>query len=641
MTVLTCSSLSLSFGHLDILRDVTFGVEESARVGVIGVNGAGKTSLFRLITGEYTPDSGSVYIARGKTVGMLAQNTDLSAYGEMSLLSYMYGAFPELIKAEENLLTLEHDLAVASREGDEEKIRQLTEELTEANIAFADAGGLEFRSRCRSMLLRLGFGEERLDQSVSSLSGGQHTRLSLARLLAREPDLLLLDEPTNHLDIDALQWLEDFLSSYKKTILVISHDRYFLDRVTTMTLQIEHTRARMYHGNYTQTKEQQAADAASLAHRYKEQQKEIARIRANIEFQRRCGQAHNFVTIRAKEKQLARMDRVELAPPPPRGIRMRFSVEEESAGHVLEVRHLAFSYDAAPLLTDLSFLIQKGERVLFLGANGCGKSTLMKLINGMLTPKSGALELGYNIKIGYYDQENRGLTETNTVLEELHSTYPDRTNTEIRSNLALFLFDADDVEKQVRSLSGGERARLTLAKLIMKKVNLLVMDEPTNHLDIGSREALETALEAFEGTVIAVSHDRYFIDRIATRIIELDRAAEGGCIDYPIWEGEQPYETYRRLRETHRAQTQTASPTPASEGKLRYEAKKKEDADARRLLRAKEKAKTRAEELERELTVLEEELFGPAASDYVRAAEIDARKTEIEEELLTLYEQIM
>ncbi len=638
MIILSTSELSLSFGGEPVLSGVTFGVNEGDAVGVIGVNGAGNTTLFHLITGAYTPDHGSVTVAHGKTVGMLRQNTDLSALGNTPVLTYMISAFPELLALEDEISGIEESisaLAQADAVAAGARLERLHRE-------YAAAGGLEYKARCRSTLLRLGFGEQLLSAPVSGLSGGQHTRLALARLLAREPDILMLDEPTNHLDIDALTWLEEFLRSYKKTLLIISHDRYFLDRTTRLTLSIEHHRATLYRGSYSAAKEQAARDAASLEHRYKEQQKEIARIQANIDFQRRCGQEHNFVTIRAKQKQLDRMEKISLAPPPPRDIRMSFSADSAKANDVLRVRSLSFSYGTAPLLSELSFQISRGERVLFLGANGCGKSTLMKILAGKLTQKSGYIDLGHGITVGYYDQENRDLDGSKTVLAELHDTYPQKTDGELRSTLALFLFSGDDVFKQVSMLSGGERARLTLAKLMLRRVSLLILDEPTNHLDVGSREALEAAIAAYDGTVIAVSHDRYFIDRTATRIIELDRARTGGLTDYRLEESECAYAEYMRLREEAK-QSAAADAKPAQETaqKLLYEQKKRENAERRSAEKKKERAEARAKELEKELEALDGELYTTAAQNYIRAAEIEERKAEIEKELLSLYELFM
>lgn len=640
MIALSVSDLTLSFGTDVILKNISFSVNDGDRVGVIGVNGAGKTSLFKVINGTYTPDSGAVFTQKGYTVGTLEQNPDLSALpSELTCLEYMYTAFERLLSLEAEIKRTEDELAAAKGE---ERTMALSELLLEKNRVFAEGGGLEFRSRCRGMLLRLGFDDALINQRISTLSGGQYTRLSLARLLATEPDVLMLDEPTNHLDIDALAWLEGFIAAYKKTVIIISHDRYFLDKTTNKTLHVQYGAARLYNGAYTATKAQQEAEAASLEKRYKEQQKEIARIKANIEFQRRCNREHNFVTIRSKEKQLARMEKVELAPAAPRDIRLSFASESESAGDVVEAKGVGFSYGGEKLISNLSFLIRRYERVMFLGPNGSGKSTLMNLINSRLAPTEGKITLGYNIKIGYYDQENRGLSQNKTVFEELHDEYPEKTNLEIRSTLALFLFGAEDIDKPISALSGGERARLTLAKLILKKVNLLVMDEPTNHLDIGSCDALEHALLAFDGTIIAVSHDRYFINRIATRIIELDPTAERGMLDYPLEEGDDAFAEYLRLREISRQHIEESRPVSKNaDSKADYAEMKRRNAEKRQNERKIERATAKIAELEAELTALDEDLFGSAASDYVRAGEIERRKSEIEEELLGLYEIVM
>ena len=643
MIALSTQDIRLSFGMDVILDDVSFAINDGDRLGIIGVNGAGKTSLFRVITGEYTPDSGAVYIQKGHTVGVLEQNADLTALPKnLTCLEYMYTAHPALLELEAEISNTEAQLAEAAARADNEETYALTSRLADQNSRFEREGGLEFRSRCRGMLQRLGFDDELIDRKIYTLSGGQYTRLALARTLATEPDILMLDEPTNHLDIDSLAWLESFIANYKKTVVIISHDRYFLDRTTNKTLWLRYGKARLYNGSYSRCKEQSEAEAASLEKRYKEQQKEIARIRANIEFQRRCNREHNFVTIRSKEKQLARMEKIELAPKDEKNIRLTFAVDEESAGDVLEARDLTFSYGGTPLIKDLSFLIKRYERVMFLGRNGCGKSTLMKLVNSALTPLAGKIVLGYNIKIGYYDQENRGLTESNTVFEELRAEYPDKTDLELRSTLALFLFDADDIVRTVSTLSGGERARLTLAKLILKKVNLLVLDEPTNHLDIGSCEALEEALLAFDGTIVAVSHDRYFINKIATRIIELDPYRERGMLDYRLESYDDAYAEYMRLREIRRADEASArTVTVQSDAKASYEQKKRDNSQRRSNEKKIERAKARISELEAELEALDEELFGEASSDYVRASEIESRKEEIETELLELYELVL
>ncbi len=644
MIALSVSDISLSFGTDVILDKISFSINEGDRLGIIGVNGAGKTSLFKIIGGEYRADSGSVFIGGGLSVGILQQNPNLSALpGGLTSLEYMYTAFDRLLSLESAISECEGEIARAEAGCDEVELMRLSGVLAELNRKFTEEGGLEFRSRARGMLLRLGFTEEMLNRRISTLSGGQYTRLALARLLATEPDILMLDEPTNHLDIDSLIWLESFIASYKKTVVIISHDRYFLDKTTNKTLWLRHKGARLYNGSFTAAHELAAAEEAQLEHRYREQQKVIAKIRANIEFQRRCNREHNFVTIRSKEKQLQRMEKIELSPREGRGIYVSFNAEGDCANDVLSVKDVSFGYGDKLLIKNLSFLVRRGERVMILGPNGCGKSTLMKLISSRLAPSEGALTLGYNVKIGYYDQENRGLSDSKTVFDELHDEYPDKTNLEIRSTLALFLFGEDDIDKPVSILSGGERARLTLAKLILKKVNLLLLDEPTNHLDTGSAEALETALAAFPGTIIAVSHDRYFINKIATRIIELCEDAHQGMLDVTLSDDDDAFEYYIKIRDMarERGANEPSAPTGRASAKLEYEEKKRESAKRRAEEKRLERARARIEELEAELTALEEELFGSAASDYVRAGEIDTRRCEIEEELLSLYELVM
>ncbi len=642
MIALSVTGLGYSIGDRVILEDIGFALNEGDRLGIVGVNGAGKTTLFRLLTGEYTPTAGAAFIARDKRVGWLRQDEATTAIGgDVSLLNYMLAAFPKPLHLESEIAELEEAIAEAEAAGEEKRLLALSARLASAHEAYAAEGGGSFRSRSRSMLSHLGFAEAEQSRPVSSLSGGQHTRLALARLLVEEPDILLLDEPTNHLDLDALLWLEDFLADYPKTVLVISHDRYFLDKVTSKTLMISYTHARLYHGNYTVAKQLQAADEASQERAYREQQKEIARIEANIAFQRRCGQAHNFVTIRAKQKQLDRMVRVEAVKAPPRDVRFSFQGDAPSGQEVLSLSSLSFSYGTSPIIRSLSCLIKKDERLLLLGANGCGKSTLIKLLAGKLTPSGGKITLGEGVTVGYYDQEVASFHADKTVFEELHDEYPKKTVGEIRSALALFLFGAEDVDKPISSLSGGEKARLTLAKLMLKPCNLLLLDEPTNHLDIGSREALETALIAFEGTVIAVSHDRYFIDRIGTRLLELCPTAENGCLSFTPYEDELPYACYLRTREAVRAETTAAAPPPRSEGKEAYARKKQQEAEERALRRRREQAERRIPELETLIDQKRKELYGEAASDYVRAAAIEAEISAAEEELLELYELIM
>ena len=642
MIVLSTSHLSYQIGDREILKDITFALNEGDRLGIIGVNGAGKTTLFRLLSGEYAATEGVVFRAADCTLGYLKQDEAISALAGETLFDFMLAAFPRQRKLEARIAQCELEIAEAELEGNEEALVRLSSRLASAHDEYARVGGLEYRSRAHSMLTHLGFPESEHDRPLTTLSGGQHTRLALARLLALEPDILLLDEPTNHLDIDALLWLESYLASYPKTVLVISHDRYFLDRVTKRTLMVRYTRAKIYEGAYTAAKQLEALDEASHEKQYKEQQKIIARIEANIAFQRRCGQAHNFVTIRAKQKQLDRMEKIEAVKAPEKEIRFSFKSEESFSQEILKIEELSFAYaGAAPLLKDISFLVKKDERALLLGANGTGKSTLMKILAGKLSASSGSIRFGEQISVGYYDQETHSFDESKTVFEELHDEYPKKTNLEIRNALALFLFSGEDVDKPIRSLSGGEKARLTLAKLILKPCNLLLLDEPTNHLDIGSREALETALIAFEGTILAVSHDRYFIDRIGTRAIVLSPENENGAVSFTPYEDETLYTAYLREKAKAKETAEESAPQKKSDGKEAYEQKKQREAEERAKKRKKEKAEKDIPLLEEKIEELKRELFGSAAADYVRAAALENEISALEEELFALYELIM
>ena len=650
MTVISVTDLSLSFGTRKILDHVSFSLGENDKLGVIGVNGCGKSTLFKVITGELEPDEGQIFLSRDKTVGILTQDSAFTVDETLgdNALEQMYGAFPELLEAERRLRETEAQLRTGAAHPEDPAYLSLVRSYDEQNSRFIRNGGLEFRGRCASILSKMGFDEETMRRPLSTLSGGQRTRLALARQLSREPDILLLDEPTNHLDIETMLFLENFLAQYRKCVLVISHDRYFLDRVTGKTLVLEYGKAKMYNGNYTASLEQRRIDREIAERHYRDQQKEIARQEAYIAQQRAWNRERNIIAAESRLKLLAKMERVERPREAPQAIRLSFSKSHDSGNEVLHVKHLSMGFGEKKLFQDIGFLLLKKERMFIVGPNGCGKSTLLKLILGKLAPTAGRVESGYNVEIGYYDQENQNLSPENTVLEELWNAYPNRTETEIRNTLALFRFVGEDVFRTVGVLSGGERARLTLAKLILSKMNLLVLDEPTNHLDIDSREALESALSAFEGTILAVSHDRYFMDKLATRIYALHPgdAFEGDALDYPIshvGEGYSEYLSFKRAREDAAQPNGTSSsdtPSPVSDQKAQYLARKASEAQARREKAQRERLAREAEALEREIEAIDKELFGSAATDYTRAAELDARKTAAEERLLEIYEII-
>ena len=605
--------------------------------------------------GEYTADEGSVYISKDKTVGILRQDDAFSDFEsddkKLSALEVMYLSFIELIELEKKLKALEEILNSRSfSEGRDES--SYVSEYTSLNEKFIRDGGLEFRGRCLSTLMKMGFDETSVNLPFELLSGGQRTRLALSKELCREPDILLLDEPTNHLDIETLGWLEVFLASYKKCLIVISHDRYFLDRVTNKTLCIENKRAAIYNGGYTKSMKQREIDREIAERHYKNQQKEIARQEAYIAQQRAWNRERNIIAAESRQKMLDKMERLERPKEAPRPVSIKFSSSLSSGNDVLTVKDLAFGYSGKVLFSGLSFVVKKNDRLFIVGPNGCGKSTLIKLMLSRLVPNEGYIESGYNVKVGYYDQENQNLTPSNTVLEELWNAYPTLPELKIRSTLALFRFFGDDVFKSVSMLSGGERARLTLSKLILSEMNLLILDEPTNHLDIDSREALETALDSFDGTVIIVSHDRYFISKLATRVIDMTASPDSSFSDIRITRNGQAYDELcddRARREQllslkNDVSGLDASSTPQSSGELSnkeiYLQNKQNAAEQRKQKRRIERLESEARELECELDVIEKEMMGDAATDYKRVAELDNRKNEIEERLLEIYEEI-
>ena len=640
MIAISVNDLSLSIGTTVILDKVSFALEENDKLGIIGVNGSGKSTLFRLITGETEPTDGQVYLSRGKTIGILTQDGAFDCDNEeQTVIERMYRSFPRLLEMEERLAVLEKSLA----DGNERNIA----EYTDLNEAFVSEGGLEFRSRCASILQKLGFDKLASQQAVSTLSGGQRTRLALAIELSREPDVLLLDEPTNHLDIETLAWLESFLISYPKCVMIISHDRYFLDKVTNKTLSIEHHHAKLYRGGYTKSMEQRRIDREIAEKHWKNQQKEIARQEAYIAQQRAWNRERNIIAAESRQKLLDKMERVERPQNDPRAIRMRFGEAMASGNEVLEAKGLSMAFGERKLFEDISFLIKRQERVMIIGPNGCGKSTLIKIILHKLAPVAGTLTEGYNVHIGYYDQENQNLTPENTVLDELWNAYPTRTETEIRNTLGLFRFTGEDVFKTVSVLSGGERARLTLSKLMLSEMNLLVLDEPTNHLDIDSREALESALEQFDGTIVTVSHDRYLIEKLATRILQLHPGAAftGDLLDYRVdtpGHSFSEFEAYKtaRVAEFEQSSSSVSVTVAQSSNKEQYLKNKQATADARKRKNYLDKLCRERDALEEELVAIDEELFGSAAADYVRAAELDERKNVVEERLMEIYEEL-
>ena len=621
MTVLSVSDIRLEYGTDVILQKINFSINEGDRLGIVGVNGAGKSTLLRIIAGTTEPSGGSIFIAKGKTVGMLEQNAMLES--DKTLTEEMANAFSECQRIEKRLAELQSEIEANASAPHDEASERMSSDFTRLTEKFREIGGYEYKSRIRSMLTRFGFPESEQNKTIDTLSGGERTRLALVRLLLVEPDILILDEPTNHLDTDTLYWLEEHLRAYPKTLLVVSHDRYFLDRTATKILDIENTKAELYTGNYSAFATQKLEARKRQQKLYDLQQKEIARIEGIIQTQIHFGQEHNYITIASKKKQIEHMDKVDAPENAPGHIRLAFAEAAESGNDVLEADGLAKSFGERKLFSDISFMVKKRDHVIIMGPNGCGKSTLIKILGGFIDADCGALEYGTGVIAGYYDQEQKTLDENKTVLEELCDAHEKLTITQIRTALAGFLFFAEDMEKKVSVLSGGEKARLMLCKMILSKVNLLILDEPTNHLDIASREALENALLSFGGTIIAVSHDRYFMKKLATRIFDLSN----GFYDY-----RGTFDEYLEFKENRKVAEQTVVKTEvkASEGKLKYNEAKKLAADIRKAEKRLEKGEAEIESLEEEKAELEEEMNTSAATDYVRLSEISSRLSEID-----------
>lgn len=600
MIALGCENISLSFGTDVVLDKITFSINEGERLGIVGVNGAGKTSLIRILTGESEADSGNVFVGKRMTVGLLKQH--ISYESELSVYDALVSEYVEDLNTDLN--------------------------------AREQAKG-EYLSRVRGFLKNLGFNDTEITNTpISVLSGGQKTRIAIASLLLKNYDILILDEPTNHLDISALAWLEDYLCSIKKTVVVISHDRYFLDRVTTKTFEIENHKGKLYNGNYTYYVNQKKSDREIQERHYKNRQKEIARIEAYIEQQRRWNRERNIIAAESREKQLAKAEKVERPEALPDKIKLSFGTAERSGDDVLTVRNISKSYNKRVLFENASFELKYKDRMFLFGKNGCGKSTLLKIIAGRITSDFGTVDIGYNVYPAYYDQENQDLNVSNTVMDELWSVNEALSPTEIRSILARFLFYGDACFKTVATLSGGERARLTFAKLLMSKSNLLILDEPTNHLDINSREALEDALLEYGGTIIAVSHDRYFIDKLSTRMLVFDIDNSKRLFDY---KGNYTEFVKYKNKYLDTANTVASTQIAPTESKAQFLNQKARQAEIRKLNSKIERSKNEVADIEAKILELDKKIE-LAATDHKQLTVLYETKQQLEEHLLELYE---
>ena len=629
MAILTVNNIQQSFGEEVILQNVTFEMQKGERVGLVGVNGSGKTTLFKVLTGEYTPDTGSGVLGKGTVLGYMEQ---------LVCRDFHKTAFEEVMTVFAPLLRMERELedlnTLLSAHPGGEDLERLILRQTDLNDHFVDAGGLTCRSRARSALMGLGFSEDQLENRVGVLSGGQKAKLQLAKMLLGGANLLLLDEPTNHLDIQAVEWLEDFLKNYNGAYIVISHDRYFLDKVTQRTLEMEGKSVTSYKGNYSRYLELRAEHRLAMQRVYESTQKEITRIEGIIEQQRRWNQERNYVTIASKQKQIDRLEAtLEKPEAEPESIRFQFKASRRGGNDVLTAQDLSLSFGGPPLFEHVNLEIKHQEKVFLIGPNGCGKTSLFKILLGQYTPDSGSVRLGSAIDVGYYEQSQLSLHDEKTIMDEIWDLHPQMTQTEVRSALAVFLFKGEDVFKPVGALSGGERARVLLLKLMLSKANFLLLDEPTNHLDIGSCEALEDALSGYDGTLFVVSHDRYLINKLADKVYVLGK--DGA----KLYLGN--YDSYLEQREKEQQAVEEERPEPKVN---LYKLRKERESNLRRRRTALSRLESQIEENDRKVKALEEQLADPDfAADYeavTKASQEIAQLHQASEDLLMEWTQL-
>lgn len=608
MILLQAVDISKSFGAEPILSGINMQIQSGERIGLVGVNGAGKSTFLKILTGQMLPDEGDIRKAKEVKLGYLAQDSGLES--NKTIWDEMLSVFSDLREKEQELRILESRMGHSLSDKDYEQLLQQYSTLSEE---FKEQGGYQYEANIRSVLHGLRFYEESYSILISSLSGGQKTRLALCKLLLTEPEILVLDEPTNYLDIETLTWLERYLHNYSGAVLVVSHDRYFLDALVNMIYEIERTHCKRYVGNYSKYLDQKAEDIERQLAMFEKQQTEISRLEDFIA--RNIARASTTKRAQSRRKMLDKIERIHRPITSDRRVNFSFDIDRVSGNEVLKVKHLSVGYKNKTLSQGLTFQVDRGERVALLGPNGIGKSTLLKTIVGDIPPLSGSFQLGTNVSIGYYDQEQKELHPDKTVLHELWDDYPLIPEKDIRTVLGNFLFSGDDVLKKISSLSGGEKARVSLAKLMMQNSNLLILDEPTNHLDIYSKEVLENALEDYPGTILFVSHDRYFLNKMATRVIEL--SSHGvlsylGNYDYYL-DKKQELEELGKLPSP--SQATPADPTDDAGKKLTdketFLLDKEQQKKERQRLRKIEEVEKKIEDVETEIAAIEEALCHP------------------------------
>lgn len=637
--ILSCNNITKTFGTDTILSDCSFHIEEREKAAIVGPNGAGKSTLLKIIMGRLPADDGTVTISKDKTLGYLAQHQNLSSDGTI---------YDELLSVKKDIIALEEKIRETEQQmknATGEQLDTLLDQYTKINHQFELENGYAYQSEIVGVLKGLGFTEDDFSLPVNTLSGGQKTRVALGKLLLSRPDIILLDEPTNHLDMESIRWLENYLLGYNGSVIIVAHDRYFLDRIVTKIIEIENTHVTVFSGNYTAYADKKKILRNMQLKEYLNQQREIKHQQEVITKLKQFNREKSIKRAESREKMLNKLEVVDK----PAEINDKMNIELNpsviSGNDVLSVSHLSKAFDDNTLFTDISFDIKRGERVALIGNNGTGKTTILKIINDILPADSGEIKLGSKVTIGYYDQEHHVLDPDKTLFEELQDAYPDLNNTQIRNTLAAFLFTNDDVFKYIRDLSGGERGRVSLAKLMLSNANFLILDEPTNHLDMVSKEILENALNSYTGTVLYVSHDRYFINTTATRIIELVGQTTVNYIsNYDYYIEKKDALTAAALAGKPADSSSAVSAAQKNAQKESAKADWKQSKEEQALLKKKKNELKKTEEritvIEDRLKAIEEESALPeVCTDTARLLELHKESTKLSEELDTLYEK--
>ena len=632
MIVLSCNNLNKSFGIDSILENVNFTVNEYDKIGIIGVNGTGKTTLFKIISGIYGYDSGDIYTSKDCEIGYLEQNTNF--HSENTILEEVLEVFKDVIEMEKYLRDLEHKISEESSNTNSTTLEKLMNEYSNKLEAFSDMNGYGYKSEAKGVLKGLGFSDEDMDKPISILSGGEKTRVLLGKLLLKKPTLLLLDEPTNHLDSEAIEWLEVFLKQYKGTVILISHDRYFLDQVVNRIFEIHNKKLKTYNGNYSDFIKASAIEKELELKKFEDQQKDIKKQEKSIERLKAFGREKHLKRARSKEKALAKVDVLDKPEAYRKKAKIEFNPSVTSGNDVLQLRDISMGYGERILFKDLNLDIYRGEKVALIGANGIGKSTLFKIIMNEITPLSGDIKFGTNVNVSYFHQEQKTLNLDNTIIDEIWEDNKQLTQTSLRTMLGAFLFEGEEVFKKISTLSGGERARVAILKLILSNANLLLLDEPTNHLDIDSKEVLEEALSNYTGTIFTISHDRYFLNTVVDKVLVLD---ENGITEY-LGNYDYYIEKKKQVQEMNTVEVVEEKTKTQLKEEKRKEREQREAEKKNRVKRQnieKEIEETEAKIEEMDVLLCQEEVY----SNPEKSKDVSLQKASLEEKLSALYEE--